>query len=614
MRKRRVAAHPDSVLLVLRALGASVNKVDDVPRALKEKREELLQRGIEPVVVAWDGRLPRLNLKKATLVLEDSTTAPWPLRKALPPGYHRLNGSLVISAPTKANFPLSEKSWGVFAPLYALHSKRSFGAGDLTDLQTLLNWTSSRGGRVVSTLPLLSGFLEDKPFEPSPYSPASRLFWNEFYIDPTRVPEFLFSVEAQKVMSRRPARAKFVDYRETMRTKRSILELLSRNFFDLPSESRLIDFQRFIVENPEASEYARFRAQLETPQRDRAEQYYLYAQWVVQSQLKEISEQSQQAGSLLYLDLPLGLHPNSFDAWRYPELFVSGVCGGAPPDPVFTTGQNWSFRPMHPRTMRENGYRYAIAYIRNHLRFAKLLRIDHVMGLHRLFWIPDGHDGDRGLYVEYPAEEMYAILSLESHRFGAGIIGENLGVVPPEVNRSMTRHNIWQLYVAQYETAVDAEREALRRPPANSAASLNTHDMFPFQAFIEGTDITERQRLKFITAKEAAAERRERQRVCKALSKLVGPNLFEGSMDFLARSNAGIVLLNLEDLWRETKPQNIPSTTKEHPNWKRRMRYSIEHLEQITPPEGVLRRGTTNVTPQRSRSVSVQRRKSPSSL
>ena len=133
-----------------------------------------------------------------------------------------------------------------------------------------------------------------------------------------------------------------------------------------------------------------------------AEQYYLYAQWLIQSQLRAIADRSHAAGCLLYLDLPLGLHPDSFDAWRYPQLFVKGMSGGAPPDPVFTTGQNWAFQPIHPQAMRDDGYQYAIAYIRNHLRYARLLRIDHVMGLHRLYWIPEGMSGDRGLYVNIP--------------------------------------------------------------------------------------------------------------------------------------------------------------------------------------------------------------------
>jgi 4-alpha-glucanotransferase len=182
---------------------------------------------------------------------------------------------------------------------------------------------------------------------------------------------------------------------------------------------------------------------------------------------------------------------------------------------------------------------------------------------------------------------MYAILSLESHRAGAGIVGENLGVVPPVVNESMTRHNIRQLYVAQYETAVGYGEPGLRTPPAGCVASLNTHDLFPFQAFIEGKDIDERLRLKFINEEEAAAERREREGVRNALTQFVGENLFDGCVDFLAKSDASIVLLNLEDLWGETKAQNIPATTTEHPNWRRRMRYSMESLQKISPPQGL---------------------------
>jgi 4-alpha-glucanotransferase len=600
MRQNRVDADPESVLLVLQALGTSTRQMDDVPQALKEKREELQRRAAEPVIVAWDGQLPSQSPgqpanSQITFVLEDGTHSEWPPKGALPHGYHSLHiksdegttTSLVISAPVQAHFPLKEKAWGTFAPLYALHSDTSAGAGDLADLRSLIDWTRGHGGRVVSTLPLLAAYLEGDRFEPSPYSPVSRLFWNEFYIDlsasgiqPAPVPEL-------------------IDYRTAMQEKRRILEGLARAFFENSNAPRFAEFQNFVLKNPEVTEYARFRARVESP-RENSEQYYLYAQWLVQTQLREMADDSNRTGMLLYLDLPLGLHRESFDAWRYPELFVKGISGGAPPDPVFTTGQNWSFQPIHPQAMRADGYRYAIAYIRNHLQYAKLLRIDHVMGLHRLFWIPDGLTGDRGLYVEYPADEMYAILSLESHRAGAGIVGENLGVVPPVVNESMSRHNVRQLYVAQYETAVDSGPEALRTPPAGSVASLNTHDLFPFQGFLNGTDIDERLRLNFITPDEAAAEHNERKRIGEALTRFAGQNTFEGCIDFLAKSHADIVLLNLEDLWGETNAQNVPATTKEHPNWKRRMRYSIELLRRLALPQGLMKRGTTDVTSQRS--------------
>src|SRR5262249_33491775 len=148
-----------------------------------------------------------------------------------------------------------------------------------------------------------------------------------------------------------------------------------------------------------------------------------------------------------------------------------------PPDPVFTSGQNWGFPPMHPEASRLRHYEYTIAYIRNHLSYARLLRIDHVMGLHRLFLIPQGFYGDKGDYIGYAADELYAILSLESHRNEAGIVGENLGTVPPEVNSSMKRHNIQQLYVVQYELEGPDCWRSLESVPRSTVASLNTHDM-----------------------------------------------------------------------------------------------------------------------------------------
>src|SRR5207237_9723194 len=154
----------------------------------------------------------------------------------------------------------------------------------------------------------------------------------------------------------------------------------------------------------------------------------------------------------------------------------------APPDPVFTRGQNWGFPPMNPEAMRLNPYEYLIQLLRNHFRFARLLRIDHVMGLHRLYWIPEELSGDKGVYVEYPAEELYAILSVESHRHQAGIVGENLGTVSPGVNRALAEHNIRPMLVVQYEIMGDPEQPNSRPVPAKSVASLHTHDMPPSQA------------------------------------------------------------------------------------------------------------------------------------
>ncbi len=501
------------------------------------------------------------------------------------------------------------KQWGIFAPIYSLHSKRNPSAGDLTDFEHLMDWMHELGGSVAATLPLLGAFL-DEPFDPSPYSPATRLFWNEFYIDLERVPEFAGAIPGE-----RPPKTKLVDYRAVMTYKRLILEELTRRFFLQPAPRRLQAFRKFVAENKQIENYAEFRAVTDRRRKgwtawpaglqkgrlgrsdydESAKRYYLYAQWIIQEQLAMLADKARTRAQVLYLDLPLGLHRDSYDVWRYRKFFVPGVTGGAPPDPVFTRGQNWGFPPMNPEAMRLNRYEYVIAFLRNHLRFARLIRIDHVMGLHRLYWIPEGLSGDKGVYVEYPADELYAILCLESHRYQAGIVGENLGTVAAGVNQALVKHDIRRMYVTQYEIMGNPAKPALKPIPARSVASLNTHDMQPFQAFLKGLDIDDRLDLGLLDQKTARKELKQRAVMRRKLRS------FLGAIRFLAKSMADIVLINMEDLWQETLPQNVPATDQERPNWRRRMRPSIEQIRKMSSVAGVL----ADVFAHRSRSLSV---------
>jgi 4-alpha-glucanotransferase len=663
MTKQRRNADPAALLLVLKAMGAGVTSMSDVPEALRRRQEDLRRRKVEPVMVAWDGKLGTRRFEL---------------------GYHdvEIKGQqvFVISAPTKAYFPGQDaqvqaaaasaaaagagrrssaapvknrrsqtaatvtavpRQWGIFSPVYALHSRRNPAAGDLTDFQNLMDWMHSLGGSVAGTLPLLGQFL-DEPFEPSPYSPATRLFWNEFYIDLERIPEFA-GHEPPK-----PRKTKFIDYRAVMADKRRVLEELSAGFFSGATPERLQVFGKFVRENKGVEDYARFRAVMDrlripwqawparlangtirkTDYDEAAKNYHLYAQWIIQEQLAALSQHAAARGQYLYLDLPLGLHGASYDIWRNREFFVKGVAGGAPPDPVFTKGQNWGFPPMNPVALRLNRYQYMIAYLRNHFRYAKLLRVDHVMGLHRLYWIPEELTGDKGVYVEYPADEMWAILSLESHRYHAGVVGENLGTVPPEVNRAMTTHDIRQLYVVQYEIMGDPDKPTLPPPPEKCVASVNTHDMPPFRAFLDGSDIDDRVDLGFIEEKIARVESKQRAKMRAAIQKLrpvpgnhagasrqsppfqggvarsagvVAPSESSNILKFLSDSMANIVLVNMEDLWEETLPQNVPATSTERPNWRRRARPSLEQIRKMAGIAEAL----SNVFAQRSRSVSV---------
>ncbi len=563
------------------------------------------------------------------------------IRLSLPPslpwGYHRLTiktahhqfKTLVIVAPQRAYTPKearAQRDWGVFLPLYALHAERSWGAGDLTDLRTLAAWVADCGGGIVGTLPILASFL-DEPFDPSPYAPVSRLVWNEMYIDVERVPGFDISGAFQTSTVTRALEherqalrcAPFVDYRRLMACKRQVLESLSERFFTDLSDAHHEALQQFLMANPHVQAYARFRAvgerlrvpwpswptslregQLEAGDYDESSRrYHVFAQWTIHEQLNDVSRHCDAQDIRLYLDLPLGVHPHGYDVWHKPELFVRDTATGAPPDAFFSEGQNWGFPPLHPQAVRQQQYRYCIDYLRQQMRHTGVLRLDHVMGLHRLFAIPNGFDGTQGVYLRYAAEELYAILSLESHRHRVTLVGENLGTVPPYVNAAMARHCLQRMYVMPFETDPKPTK-ALHEVPTSSVASLNTHDLFPFAAYCQGLDIAYRCTQGLIDADDADQERRERIATIENLRRFfvhkgllpehaTAPSmLLRACLTFLSISPAQMVLINLEDLWCETQPQNVPGTQDSFPNWQRKAHYNLEELAQRSEIRDIL--------------------------
>jgi 4-alpha-glucanotransferase len=527
---------------------------------------------------------------------------------------NRSQEALVISAPGRAYAGGGEPLWGVFLPLYALHTARSWGAGDFSDLEALAEWTAGLGGGVVGTLPVLATFL-DEPFEPSPYAPASRLFWNELYLDPRRLPEADESSAVRRLLESPDLLHEIavlratpqVDYRALMIVKRRVLEEMAQRFFARPSDPRHDSFERFARDKPDLADYAAFRAVGDRrgepwqswPERLREghlapadydeedRRYHAWVQWACDEQIRQMAHEARRRGPGLYLDLPLGVHGSAYDVWRERELFATEASAGAPPDTFFTKGQNWGFPPLHPERLRERGYGHLIACLRHHLRHAGLLRIDHIMQLHRLFWVPRGLDAAAGVYVTSPAEELYAILSLESHRHRAIVVGENLGTVPPEVGQAMDRHDLLGMYVVQYE--LQPGSQGLRPPPARSAASLNTHDMPTFRAFWEGKDVDDLEDLKLFDAEQAREERARRSQIrCEMIEALPADRrrdeestrreVLRERLRHLAASPARLMLVNLEDLWGETRPQNVPGTSTERPNWRRKARLSFEEF------------------------------------
>jgi 4-alpha-glucanotransferase len=541
-----VVASPETLQALLDALGAEAPP--------------------EPVFVIWDRKPIRLLRGELQLETGETIDLKSGTLRGCPFGYHTLRvherESLVISAPSKSySDPSMNRSWGVFAPMYALQSVTpGFG-----EWQHLVDWLHQSGAKVVATLPLLASFVD----EPSPYSPASRLFWNEFYLD-VKLPT---------------SRSELVNYGKIMGAKRPALECEALAFFRNGAPKAFNEY-RDIKRN--LDDYAAFRATGEKlgrpwqswPERmrngdlrpgdydERTKNYYAYIQWHAQQKMDALLRNCASKDIRFYLDLPLGVYPDGYDVWRERESFALEASAGAPPDAFFTKGQDWGFSPLNPHRLRQTRYRHLIDVLRFQMRHTGLLRIDHVMWLHRLYWIPKGYPPSHGAYVQYPAEELYGILSLESHRHKTVIVGENLGTVPPEVNACMRRHHLRETYVLQYELA----SQKPRRPPRRSVASLNTHDMPTFEAFLRGLDIDDRFNLGLISKSNLPRQHRSRKTLVAGLQ-------LEDALQRLAKSDAEVVLINIEDLWRETLPQNVPGTSTERPNWRRRLRYSLDEIK-----------------------------------
>ena len=619
---RRQRASAESLVGVLRALGAPIESEDDANDALRVHQNEARTRALEPVTIAWDGRLPALSARapggaaqaRIAVETEDGDCREWDVttrgRRAavqlddrLPLGRHRLRVSVgdetheawILAAPRQAYAP-TMNMWGVFAPVYALATADRC-VGSYRELHALARGVRAAGGGIAATLPMLAAFL-DQPFEPSPYAPASRLFWNELYVDADALGA---KPDSEQRAALRACRAgDVIDYAAAARVQRALLQPIADRVLGEGGDAEA----RAWAARPDVRSYTRFRAVCERqrtgwqtwPARQRDgtirdddfdpadERYHAFVQWAAERQIRAIADDDNAAA--LYLDLPLGVHSESYDTWRYRHLFATGASAGAPPDALFRGGQDWGFPPLHPETQRADGYRYHAASLRTQLHAARLLRLDHVMSLYRLYWVPHGLPATEGAYVRYPEDELFATLNLESVRHHAAIVGEDLGTVPPAVRRRLGQHAIHRMHVVQYEVAPDRQ-PPLRPAPARSIASLNTHDMPTFAGFWQGTDVADQRDLGLLDDRGVTAARDDRAELRRALARHLHLKdaaahadspaaALDALLDQLAAGPANVVLLNLEDLWLETRPQNVPGTTAERrPNWRRPLRYTF---------------------------------------
>jgi len=547
-------------------------------------------------------------------------------------GYHpltvELGGALhattLVIAPGRVPGPgPTERTWGVFAALYGCRPDDIYGpaVGDLTRLGS---WVEGLGGRVVATLPILATYLS-QPYDPSPYAPVSQRYWNELYLDLAATPELAASERARALLddpvTRRAAEqirtAELFDHRGRYALVRPVLDELAATCLAAPAAARA-DFDLWVAENPDAVRYAQFRAATDRTGRgwhawglgpghlpggeegSPEAATHLWAQWTMSRQLGAVAADLESRDLRLYLDLPVGTSGDGYDTWADHDLYAWGCGVGAPPDDFFGAGQNWGFPPVNPFAARAQGHRQLAASLRHHLSAAGVLRLDHVMGFHRLYWVPDGMPASEGVYVRYPADEMFAVLAVEASRRGSRIVGEDLGTVPDEVRDALDRYGIPGMYVSQFQLP-EAHGHRLPLPNRHQVASIDTHDTPTFAAWWRADDIALRRRLGLHGEDEAVDNIRYRDRERAALEQaLRDAGALHGEADeasvlgalveVLGASDAATVLVSVDDLVHETDPQNVPGTGSDRPNWVRMLPCTLPALFSEPSVDALLRR------------------------
>ena len=604
---RRITVAPETLVRICAALGAPVERASDAAQALRERRASEKLALMPRVLVAWDGKLRPFTVAcdeaiRAELRLADGDAVPLGIRgphvrapRPLPLGYHRLtveaagrsHTATVIAAPVLAyRRPGSHRSWGVGTHLPSLRSARSRSVGDLRDLESVCRWVRDCGGDLVTVLPLQPTFNTEPP-EPSPYSSVSRLFWSELILDlgqahrPSAASDILdvtradAEVRAALAGHEVPPASSLDEELVRYARFRGAQARLGRNWRDWPADARDGALRPEHVDPDE-------------------ERFHLVAQALVRRQLRDLRQRLDREGMRLGLDLAVGSHPDGYDPWSRQTLFGRGVSVGAPPDLGFPSGQDWGFAPVLPDPSRREGHQYLAASIAHQAGLAGLLRVDHIMAWTRLYWIPHGFGLHEGTYVSYPAEELFAILTLESVRNRCEVVGENLGNVPREIDEALPRHRIWGMYLAEFQASKDPR---VAPPTAADMSLIGTHDTPTFAGWLAGTDVAERVRYRLLAEAAVTGVKTERARAAQRLARRLKGTVDEprallaALLEWLGRSRSPVVVPWLEDLWLEDRGVNLPGTrSSERPNWQRPMRRLLEGVFSDREIQGLIRR------------------------
>jgi (1->4)-alpha-D-glucan 1-alpha-D-glucosylmutase len=519
-----------------------------------------IERGYHDIQGRWREAPPEAL---AALLAEFDDAAP--LAAAPPP-----------PAPGRCFEPPLGRVWGPSVQLYSLRSSRNWGIGDFGDLAALLEWAAARGAALVGLNPLHALFAHN-PAHCSPYSPSTRLAWNALYLDVEAIPDFGECAEARALVDAPGFRARLarlreaplVDYPGVAAAKAEALRLAWAHFRE----------RHLARGTPRARAFGAFRDDehlrhyVEWQARAAGEAdtgYYAYLQWQADAQLAACAAKAHALGMAigLYLDVAVSVDRAGAEVAAHPELFALRASLGAPPDDFNPLGQDWGLPPPRPDRMRASGYALFRRTLAANMRHAGAIRLDHVMQLARLYWVPAGMPPTAGAYVRYPLEALMAVLAEESRHHRCMVIGEDLGTVPPEVRAAMARAGIPGMRLLRFERAADGGFVAPQDYPREALAALGTHDMATLAGWLSDPVF--------------AADR-------AALAAALGaPPQAENVHAFLASTPCQLMLLQPEDALGVTEPWNVPGTTDDHPNWRRKLPLAVEDFARSERLERVV--------------------------
>jgi len=607
--------------VVVRVLGLlDVDAATDAARRTELARlaERDREGALPPTVAVRVNGRPQPMPGAAVLVSEDGTETE--VRDEVPaglaPGWYRLHRrdgqqAALVAAPPRV--PQTPATWGWMLQLYSLRSARSWGIGDLGDLREFIDWTAAEHGAGAVLLNPLHPPGPTHPVQPSPYTPSSRRFSNPLALRIEDLgayrradPDTRAEVDALRVSPH----TERIDHDLVWAAKRAALETLWRvdgrpsPVDGAPERTGLADWATYCaLAERHGGRWTRWPAALRDvdgpevakARRELAPRIAFHA-WVQQQcaeQLRAVRDAARNAGMALGVlhDLPVGVDADGADAWALADVFASGVSVGAPPDNFTPPGQDWGLPPWRPDRLAATGYSAMREMLRAILSHADGLRIDHVAGLWRLWWIPPGDTPDRGTYVHYDAEVMLAVLALEAHRAGAVVVGEDLGTVEPEVTEALAANEMLGSAVSWFTRDQSAPEQPLlssSRWPERAAASLSTHDLPTAAGFLHGEHVRARAELGVlddVAAEQATAvrERAEWVALLRSEGLLAADEADEATIvvamhRFLASTPSRLKLISPHDVIGETRQPNLPGTVDEYPNWRLPLPQTFEEL------------------------------------